>query len=171
MASISIKGWIAEGGCQIYQGRKNKVLVFDVVEEEESYGGIESIDDYNTNHAWFHCSLENALEDSAKLTIIPLGYTLKDVGWKGYATICKEDDKWSIIPNEPRITAEQIADYIVEGKWVYLNGNEVLVRGENGKLIRLVKVTHISFDDWFEVKKPKLLSVPYKSTMFIETRL
>ena len=169
MASIFISGWIAEGGCQIVQGRKNKVLVFDVVEEEEYYGGIEKIDDYNTNHAWFHCSLENALEESADLTIIPPGYKLKDIGWKGYATICKTDDRWSIIPGDPRIAADQIAEYIVEGKWVDVKGKEVLARGENGKLIRLVKVISISFDDKFEVKKPKLLSVPYKSSMFIES--
>ena len=153
MASISIRGWIAEGGCKIFQGRKNNVLVFDVIEEEEQYGGIEAYDDYNINHSWFHCSLENALEESAKLTIIPPGYRLKDVGWKGYATICKIDDEWSTIPNDPRITADQIAEYIVEGKWVNVDGKEVLVRGENGKLIRIVKVIRISFDDWFEVKR------------------
>lgn len=169
MATITIKGWIAEGGCQIYQGSKNKVLVFDVVEDEHACGGIESIDDFNTNHAWFHCSFEILLEESAKLAIIPPDYKLMDVEWMGYAKICKKDNRWDILPDDLCVTVEQIAEYIDEGKWVTVSGHEILVRGENEKLLRLVKVTRLSFDDRFEAKKPKFLTVPYKSSLFVNT--
>ena len=61
-------------------------------------------------------------------------------------------------------------EYITEGKWVHVTGMEILTKGEDGNILRQVKVSKLSFDDFFEVKKPKLLRVPYKTAFFLETR-
>ena len=53
MAEISVNGWIAEGGHTIIEGKKNNILLFDIVENNTSVGGIGD-DEFRTNHAWFH---------------------------------------------------------------------------------------------------------------------
>lgn len=58
-----------------------------------------------------------------------------------------------------------MADITVSG-WIAEGG----VKGEDGNILRQVKVSRLSFDDFFEVKKPKLLRVPYKTEFFLETR-
>jgi len=104
------------------------------------------------------------------LTIVPPDYTLRDVNEKGYVTINKIGDTWNTIPGYNSMTIDQVVEYITEGKWVQVTGLEILTRGEDGNILRQVKVSKLSFDDFFEVKKPKLLSVPYKSPNYLETR-
>ena len=169
MADVSVCGWVAEGGVQIIQGAKDKILVFDVVENTIECGGIAD-DEFNTNHAWFHCSMQITLGEDRQLAIIPPGYMLRDVNEKGIVSICKTENTWETIPGYPCMTADQIAEYIVEGKWIQVTGLEVLVKGEDGNILRQVKVSRLSFDTFFEVKKPKLLRVPYKTPLYLESR-
>ena len=72
MADISVNGWIAEGGHTIIEGKKNNILLFDVVENIVPTTGIED-DIYKTNSAWFHCSFEIDIEDPSKISFIPTG--------------------------------------------------------------------------------------------------
>ena len=169
MASITVSGWIAEGGVKIAQGNHSRILVFDVVENSIECFGVGD-DEYNTNHAWFHCSFQIMVEKGRSLTIVPKGYELRDVNEKGYVTIYKIDSTWETMPGTHSMTADQIIEYITEGKWVTVKGLEILTKGEDGKLLRQVKVSNLSFDNYFEVKKPKLLKVPYKAGAFLETR-
>ena len=170
MADITVSGWIAEGGVKIIQGERSKILVFDVIENTIECGGIGD-DEFNTNHAWFHCSFQINVEKGRSLTIVPPGYTLRDVNEKGYVTINQIGDTWKIMPGMYNsMTTDQVVEYITEGKWVHVTGMEILTKGEDGNILRQVKVSKLSFDDFFEVKKPKLLRVPYKTAFFLETR-
>ena len=40
MADISVNGWIAEGGHTIIEGKKNNIILFDVVENLNPIKGI-----------------------------------------------------------------------------------------------------------------------------------
>ena len=41
MADVSVNGWIAEGGHTIIEGKKNNIILFDVVENIAPVTGIE----------------------------------------------------------------------------------------------------------------------------------
>ena len=94
MADISVDGWVAEGGYSIIEGKKNNILLFDIVENNTSVGGIGD-DEFRTNHAWFHCCFEINIEDPSEVSFIPEGYTLDRICSSGWAWIKKKGaDKW-----------------------------------------------------------------------------
>jgi hypothetical protein len=111
MADVSVNGWIAEGGHTIVEGKKNNLILFDIVESLTPLDGIDD-DIYKTNSAWFHCSFEINIEDSSKASFIPTGYTLDRIQSNGWAWIKQEgtDHGWS--KNDVFLWGEQIADYI-----------------------------------------------------------
>ena len=41
MADVSVSGWIAEGGHTIIEGKKNNIILFDVVEDVVPINGID----------------------------------------------------------------------------------------------------------------------------------
>lgn len=41
MADVSVNGWIAEGGHTIIEGKKNNIILFDVVEDVVPINGID----------------------------------------------------------------------------------------------------------------------------------
>ena len=41
MAEVSVNGWIAEGGHTIIEGKKNNIILFDVVENLNPIKGID----------------------------------------------------------------------------------------------------------------------------------
>ena len=41
MADVSVNGWIAEGGHTIIEGKKNNIILFDVVEDTVPINGID----------------------------------------------------------------------------------------------------------------------------------
>ena len=43
MANISVNGWIAEGGHTLIEGKKNNIILFDVVENLPPISGIDLI--------------------------------------------------------------------------------------------------------------------------------
>ena len=47
MAEVSVNGWIAEGGHTIIEGKKNNIILFDVVENCGHIGGLPD-DKYTT---------------------------------------------------------------------------------------------------------------------------
>ena len=169
MADVSVNGWIAEGGHTIVEGKKNNLILFDIV---ESLTPLEGIDDdiYKTNSAWFHCSFEINIEDSSKASFIPTGYTLDRIQSNGWAWIKQEgtDHGWS--KNDVFLWGEQIADYIQEGKSVCVKGQEFLLPGEDGKILRAIDVSEIWFEPSWIREKPKVLKVPYKSSIFFTRR-
>jgi hypothetical protein len=81
MADVSVNGWIAEGGHTIIEGKKNNIILFDVVEDVVPINGID--DEFNNNKAWFHCSFEINIEDPSKISFIPTGYTLDRIQSNG----------------------------------------------------------------------------------------
>jgi len=74
MADVCVNGWIAEGGHTIVEGKKNNIILFDVVENTVQINGIDDV--YNNNNAWFHCSFEINIEDPSKISFIPAGHSL-----------------------------------------------------------------------------------------------
>ena len=166
MATINVNGWIAEGGCKLIEGPNGNIILFDIVENDYPCNGLEE-DEFRTNNAWFHCSLEVIVEDPQKVTFIPNGYTLQKINCKGVADIVKIGTRYDWIPNYPRLFGEQAAEYIQEGKLVNVSGQEFLLKGQDGKLMRMIKVTDINFDPYWVQEKPKILTVPYKSDVYI----
>ena len=169
MADVSVNGWIAEGGHTIVEGKKNNLILFDIV---ESLTPLEGIDDdiYKTNSAGFHCSFEINIEDSSKASFIPTGYTLDRIQSNGWAWIKQEgtDHGWS--KNDVFLWGEQIADFIQEGKSVCVKGQEFLLPGEDGKILRAIDVSEIWFEPLWIREKLKVLKVPYKSSLFFTRR-
>ncbi len=166
MATITVNGWIAEGGCKLIDGPNGKIILFDIVENDQPCTGIAE-DEFRTNNAWFHCSMEIIVEEPKKASFIPNGYTLQKINCKGYADIVKKGTRYDWIPNYPCLSGEQAADYIQEGKLVNLSGQEFLLKGQDGKLLRLINVTDINFDPYWVKEKPKVLSVPYKTEVYV----
>ena len=103
MADISVNGWIAEGGHTIIEGKKNNILLFDVVENLTPVGGIDD-DIYKTNSAWFHCSFEINIEDTSKVSFIPTGYTLDRIQSNGWAWLKQEGTTHGWSTNEVLLT-------------------------------------------------------------------
>lgn len=166
MAEISVNGWIAEGGHTIIEGKKNNILLFDIVENNTSVGGIGD-DEFRTNHAWFHCCYDINIEDPSEASFIPEGYTLDRIYSSGWAWIKKKGtDKW-YPQKDLHLYVEQIAGYIQEGEAVHVNGQEYLLKGPDGKLLRVIDVNEIWFKPFFFFERPKLLKVPYHCGLFI----
>ena len=132
-------------------------------------GGIND-DIYKTNSAWFHCSFEINIEDSSKASFIPTGYTLDRIQSNGWAWIKQEgtDHDWS--KNDVFLWGEQIAEYIQEGKSVCVKGQEFLLPGDDGKILRAIDVSEIWIEPVWIREKPKVLKVPYKTSLFFTKR-
>ena len=139
MAEISVDGWVAEGGHSIIEGKKNNILLFDIVENNTSVGGIGD-DEFRTNHAWFHCCFEINIEDPSEVSFIPEGYTLDRICSSGWAWIKKKGaDKW-YPPKELQLYVEQIADYIALPLWpVYYEDISFKERGK-GLIRNIIKI-------------------------------
>ena len=169
MADVSVNGLIAEGGHTIIEGKKNNIILFDIVENLTPVGGIND-DIYKTNSAWFHCSFEINIEDSSKASFIPTGYTLDRIQSNGWAWIKQEgtDHDWS--KNDVFLWGEQIAEYIQEGKSVCVKGQEFLLPGDDGKILRAIDVSEIWIEPVWIREKPKVLKVPYKTSLFFTKR-
>lgn len=166
MADVSVNGWIAEGGHTIIEGKKNNIILFDVVENCGHVGGL-SDDKYKNNNAWFHCCFEINIEDPSKASFIPTGYTLQRIQSNGWAWGHKEDNEYDSLPMDTYLYGEQIADYIREGEPVHVKGRELLLNGIDSKILRMIDVTELWFDPRFVREKPKLLTVPYKCGLYI----
>ena len=165
MADVSVNGWIAEGGHTIIEGKKNKIILFDVVEDTVQINGIDDI--YNNNHAWFHCSFEINIDKKNMASFIPSGYTLNRIQSNGWAWVLKEGTTHGWTKNDAYLNSEQVAGYIQEGKKVYVKGSEYLLKGGDDKILRLIDVSEIWFDPLWVKEKPKLLKVPYRCGMYI----
>jgi len=165
MADITVNGWIAEGGHTIIEG-KNNIILFDVVEDINPIIGI-SDDIFNNNNAWFHCSLEIIIDDPGKISFIPRGYTLDRIQRNGRAWIEQKETDCGWAKNDIFLQSEQVCDYIKEGKAVRIKGQEFLLEGPDGKILRVIDVSEICFDLFWVKEGPKILKVPYKSGVFI----
>ncbi len=101
MADVSVNGWIAEGGHTITEGKKNNIILFDVVEDVVPINGIDDV--YNNNNAWFHCSFEiswkvlfrsyKAMPEIERKTLeMATGRTL-DVGAASLSFTCPSEER------------------------------------------------------------------------------
>lgn len=170
MADVCVNGWIAEGGHTIIEGKKNKIILFDLVENIAPTGGIDD-DIYGTNKAWFHCSFEVIIKDQTQVSFVPTGYTIERSQSNGWSWIFKKGGtELDSIPQSVQLRGEQVADFIQEGLSVYVKGQEILLKGEDGKILRVIDVKEIWFDPSWVSEKPKLLKVPYKSELWISKR-
>ena len=150
----------------LVEGKKNKILLFDIVENNTSVGGIGD-DEFRTNHAWFHCCFEINIEDPSEVSFIPEGYTLDRICSSGWAWIKKKGaDKW-YPKKELQLYVNQIADYIQEGKAVHVSGQEFLLKGPDGDLLRMIDVSEIWIEPRWFFERPKLLKVPYHCGLYI----
>ena len=165
MANISVNGWIAEGGYTIIEGKKNNIILFDVVENLPPINGIED-DIYKTNSAWFHCSFEINIDDPSKISFIPQGYILDRIQSNGWAWVKKEGTAYGWTQNDIFLYGEQVCDYITEGKLVSVKGREFLLKGKDGKILRAIDVNEILIEPMWVREKPKVLNVPYKSEIY-----
>ena len=166
MARIYVDGWIAEGGCKIISGPNGNILLFDLVENNQHCNGIDS-DVYRNNNAWYHCSMEVIVKEPEKLTIVPDGHTLQSFDEYGYARILKDGTSYGYIMDDPCLTGEYVADFIQEATRVRVSGQEILLQGEDGKLLRVIKVSDIDFNPRWVKEEPRLMKVPYKSDITI----
>ena len=164
MADVKVNGWIAEGGHVIIEGKKNNIVLFDVVEDVAPVSGID--DEFN-NKAWFHCSFEINIEDPSKISFIPTGYTLDRIQSNGWAWLKKEGTARNWMEDDIFLYGEQVCEYIQEGKKVCVKGHEYLLKGFDEKILRVIDVTEIWFDPLWMHEKPKLLKVPYRCDLFI----
>lgn len=163
MAKISFDGWVAEGGASLIETKVGNILIFDVVEELPDVTGIEE-DKYGTNHAWFHCSMQIQVKDPTLLSFVPPGTRLELINSSGLAWL-KKDEKF--VGKDTYLRAEQVADFIQEGKAVHVSGQEILMEGPDGKILRLVGVDDLSFEPIWMREKPRLTKVPYKSGLYM----
>lgn len=170
MADVCVNGWVAEGGHTIVEGKKNNIILFDLVENIAPTGGI--VDDiYGTNKAWFHCSFEVNIEDKTQVSFVPKGYTIERSQSNGWSWILKKGGTGlDSISKSVLLYGEQVAEFIQEGQSVYVKGQEILVKGEDDKILRIINVDEIWFDPSWVCEKPKLLKVPYKSGLWITSR-
>lgn len=164
MADVSVNGWIAEGGHTIIEGKKNNIILFDVVEDVVPINGID--DEFNNNKAWFHCSFEINIEDPSKISFIPTGYTLVRIQSNGWAWVKQEGTTHGWTQNDIYLYGEQVADYIQEGKKVCVKGREYLLQGPDGKILRVIDVSEIWFEPRWIRERPKFLKVPYRCGLY-----
>lgn len=167
MADVSVLGWIAEGGHKIIEGKKNNIILFDIIENIDPVNGIDD-DIYGMNKAWFHCNFEVDVQDPAKVSFVPTGYYIERVQSNGWAWVKKTGGTGlDSIAKDMALYGEQVADYLQEGQSVYVKGREFLLDGSDGNLLRMIDVTEIWFDPIWATEKPRLLTVPYKSEIYI----
>ena len=69
-------------------------------------------------------------------------------------------------PNDIFLYGEQVCEYITEGKLVSVKGQEFLLKGKDGKILRAIDVDEILFEPMWVKEKPKVLNVPYKSEIY-----
>ena len=170
MADVCVTGWVAEGGSTIVEGQKNNIVIFDLVENINPTSGIED-DVYGTNKAWFHCSLEVFIEDKTELSFVPSGYRIDRAQSNGYCWLKKKNaTEYDFASKQVNLSGEQVAEFLQEGQSVYVRGQELLVKGEDGKILRVINVSEIYFEPFWQTEKPKMLKVPYKSRAIITTR-
>ena len=164
MTEVSVNVVIVVVVLTIIEGKKNNIILFDVVENLNPIKGIDD-DIYKTNSAWFHCSFEINVEDPTKISFIPIGYTLDRIQSNGWAWMKKEGATNGWTQKDIFLYGEQVCEYIQEGKSVYVKGQEYLLQGQDGKILRAIDVSEIWFEPMWMHEKPKLLSVPYKTDL------
>ena len=69
MADVSVNGWTAEGGHTIIEGKKNNIILFDVVENVTPVNGIDD-DVFNNNKSWYHCGKEFVRDHSGPMWVV-----------------------------------------------------------------------------------------------------
>ena len=158
MVEIEVKGWIAEGGGRLLHTPDGEFILFDLVENEYECGGIK--EDMGTNRAWFHCCLEIKGGDPSRAGFIPEGGTLFYVTAEGYAM----SREW--LWDHPCLRPDQVINFMEAGKLITVKGEELLLNGEDGKMMRAIVVGQIYFDAFGVPKVPHTLKVPYHSDKY-----
>lgn len=169
MAQITVPGWIAEGGGRLYHMDNGDLILFDVIENRRIRGESDKYEnEYGTIPAWFHCSYQIQGGKPQDRGFVPEGFTIDRVNRWGYARVVKIDDASQSLPKNPCLSCEQVVDFFQEGKMVKVKGEEVLMKGDDGELMRNIIVQKIDFLVTEEHERPHILKVPYKSyTCFI----
>jgi len=164
MADISVNGWIAEGGGRLVHTPEGDVILFDVIENEYPCDGFE--DEYGTNKAWFHCCFHIKVLDLERVGVVPEGCEIFFVFTSGVCTLTSSGF-FNMLSKSPILPCEEVVKFITEGKLINLHGQELLLKGEDGKIMRTVIVSDIWFKSYWVPEKPHILKVPYKSDWYI----
>ncbi len=164
MAKVSVKGWIAEGGGRLFHEEEGDFILFDLIESKSDKDDIEN--EFGTTPAWFHCSFHVGMEGSKDAGFVPRGFTIERVGCRGYARVKKEGSENEYLPKNPHLRCDQIIDFIQEGKFVFVSGQEFLLEGDDGDIRRDIHVGDLDFIQSDLPERPHLLKVPYKSNCY-----
>ncbi len=158
MVEIEVKGWVAEGGGRLLHFPEGDFILFDLVENESECGGFE--DEYGTNRAWFHCCLEIKGGDPSRAGFVPEGSMMFYVTAEGYAMMTG----W--FREHPCLRPDQVIGFIEAGKLITVKGEELLLNGEDGKMMRAIVVGEIYFAAIGVPNVPHTLKVPYRSDKY-----
>ena len=164
MAQITVPGWIAEGGGRLYHMDSGDLILFDIIENRKIRGESDQYEnEYGTSPAWFHCSFQIEGGKPKDRGFVPEEFTIDGVNFRGYARVMKIDDASQSLPKNPCLTCEQVVGFLQEGKMVKVKGKEVLLKGDDGELMRNIIVSNIDFLVTEKHERPHILKVPYKS--------
>ncbi len=159
MVKISANGWVAEGGGRVIHAPEGDFIIFDMIENDYFCGGLDDTD-WGTNNAWFHCSFKVQKSDPEELYHIMEGEELLYVPNSGMGTF-----KFNIAENY-QLNADQIASFINAGADIWVRGKELLLKGEDGQLMRTIVANIVWFEYYGMPRKPHRLKVPYKSNQY-----
>lgn len=163
MVEIEVKGWVAEGGGRLLHFPEGDFILFDLVENDSECGGFE--DEYGTNQPWFHCCLEIKGGDPSKAGVVPEGYKLFSLSADGFVMFDPTSgSRWRY--EFPCLRPDQVIDFIEEGELFTVEGEELLLKGEDGKIMRVVVVQYMYFLAIGVPNVPHTLKVPYRSDRY-----
>lgn len=166
MAQITVPGWIAEGGGRLYHMDSGDLILFDIIENRKIRGESDQYEnEYGTNRAWFHCCLEIKGGDPSQAGVVPEGYKLFSLSASGFVMF--DPTSGSGWRHEfPCLRPDQVIDFIKEGEQFTVQGEELLLKGEDGKIMRVVVVQYMYFVAFGVPNVPHTLKVPYRSDRY-----
>jgi len=163
MADVTVIGWIAKGGGRLLHEEEGDFILFDMVEDDRDCHGLEN--DFGTNPAWFHCCFQMKVGFPEIVGFVPPGFRIDGMNFRGMARIVKIGDESVTLQRNPCLRSEQVIGFVKEGALVKVTGQELLLKGEDGNLMRNIQVRDLGFPEMKPDEEPKIPGVPYVSEL------